>query len=243
MESSPILRDNYIGDLTPLAHLKHLASISAISYSGPASEIPLIQVSSAQPLAEATLNGSSVVLKLLRAGTSYDVSTDNIRNALTVSGIDGVTVSDITRMSDTEVEATLEFTGNFDAITMLTFTLAPEAVSGFDARALTGAIRVYPEGGITITASTAHPLTGATLNEAQVELTISHALFKSRDNGLKTTLSRFPVFLVLVSKVGKGTATGLHIIKVKYRTCFQWRHNHHRYAFNFYRGTESNSGL
>ena len=172
--------DNYIGDLTPLAHLKHLGSISAISFSGPASEIPLIQVSSAQPLVEATLNGSSVVLALLRDGTSYDVSTDNIRNALTVSGIAGVTVSNITRMSDTEIEATLEFNGNFDAITMLTFTLEAEAVSGFDTRALTGAIRVHPEGGPTITASTAQALTGATLNETQVELTISHALFKDR---------------------------------------------------------------
>ena len=173
--------DNYIGDLTPLAHLKHLASISSISYSGPASEIPLIQVSSTQPLVEATLNGSSVVLTLLRAGTSYDVSIDNIRNALTVSGIDGVTVSDIKRISNTEVEAILEFTGNFDAITMLTFTLEAEAVSGFDARALTGAISVFPapKDGITITASTSHPLTGATLHETQVELTISNALFIS----------------------------------------------------------------
>ncbi len=173
--------DNYFSDLTPLAHLKHLGSISAVGFSGAASEIPLIGVSAAHPLVEATLNGSSVVLTLLRDGTAYDVSTDNIRNVLTVSGIDGVSVSDITRMSDTEVEAVLGFTGNFDAITMLTFTLEAEAVSGFDARALTGKIRVYPEGGPTITASTARPLTGATLNEAEVELTISNAIFIAGD--------------------------------------------------------------
>ena len=48
-------------------------------------------------------------------------------------------------------------------------------------RALTGKIRVYPEGGPTITASTTQPLTGTTLNEAQVELTISNAIFVAGD--------------------------------------------------------------
>ena len=126
--------DNIISDLTPLAHLKNLGSISAVGFSGAASDIPLIRVSAAQPLAEATLNGSSVVLTLLRAGTAYDVSTDNIRNALTVSGIDGVSVSDLTRMSDTEVKVVLGFTGNFDTQIMLDFAIEAEAVSGFDAR-------------------------------------------------------------------------------------------------------------
>ena len=179
------LRGINISDLTPLAHLRHLGSISAglftagstNRFQGSVSEIPLIKVSASQLLTEATLNGSSVILTLLRDGTAYDVSTNNIRNALTVSGIDGVTVSDITRVSDTEIIAVLEFAGNFDTITMLTFTLEAEAVSGFDARALTGKIKVYPGGGPTIIASTAQPLTGATLNEAQVELTINHASF------------------------------------------------------------------
>ncbi len=187
------LEDMNISDLTPLAHLKQLGSISAAGFSGAASEIPLIKVSAVQPLAEATLNGSSVVLTLLRAGTAYDVSTDNIRNALTVSGIEGVTVSDLTRISDTEVKVVLGFTGDFDTNDpeievvesigefhtqiMLNFAIEAKAISGFDARALTGNIRVYPEGGPTITASTAQPLTVATLNEAKVELTISHAIF------------------------------------------------------------------
>ena len=171
------LSRNSVSDITPLAHLTHLVEIFANSFSGSASEIPLIEVSASQSLVEAMLNGSSVTLTLLRAGTAYDVSIDNIRNALTVSGIDGVTVSGITRVSDTEVEAVLGFTGNFDTLTPLTFTLEAEAVSGFDARALTGEIKVYPGGGPTITASTSQPLTGATLNGAQVELTIDHATF------------------------------------------------------------------
>ena len=175
------LRGINISDLTPLAHLRHLGSISAGLFTsgstnrfhGSASEIPLIKVTSSQLLVETTLNGSSVTLTLLRDGTAYDVSTDNIRNALTVSGIKGVSVSDITRVSDTEIIAVLEFTGNFDIPTTLTFTLEAEAVSGFDARALTGTIGVHPEGGPTITASTPQPLTGATLDRVSVTLTLS----------------------------------------------------------------------
>ena len=175
--------------MTPLAHLKNLGSINAGGFRGSASEIPLIKVTAAQLLVEATLNGSSVILKLLRHGTAYDVSTDNIRNALTVSGIDGVTVSNITRVSDTEIEVMLGFTGNFDTITPLTFAIEAEAILGFDARALTGKIKVYPGGGPTIIASTPQPLTGATLNEARVELTISDAAFSHRPTQIRPALT------------------------------------------------------
>ncbi|MDE0484095.1 MAG: leucine-rich repeat domain-containing protein [Candidatus Poribacteria bacterium] len=171
------LSGNNISDLTPLAHLKNLGSITAGGFRGSASEIPLIKVTSSQLLVEATLNGSSVILTLLRDGTAYDVSTDNIKSALTVSGIDGVSVSDITRVSDTEIIAVLEFTGNFDTITPLTFAIEAEAILGFDARALTGEIRVYPEGGPTITASTSQPLTVATLDSVSVTLTLSSGNF------------------------------------------------------------------
>ena len=171
------LINNKISDLTPLAHLRHLGTIEAGFFQGPASKIPLIKVTSSQLLVEARLNGSSVTLTLLRDGTSYDVSTDNIRNALTVSGIDGVSVSDITRVSDTEIITVLEFTGNFDTITTLTFAIEAEAILGFESRALTGKIKVYPEGGPTIIASTSRPLTGATLDDAKVTLTLSSGAF------------------------------------------------------------------
>ena len=174
------LAGNNISDLTPLAHLRHLGSITATGFRGSASEIPLIKVTASQLLAEATLNGSSVTLTLLRDGTSYDVSIDKIRNALTVSGINGVTVSDITRVSDIEIEVMLGFTGNFDTLTTLTFAIAAEAIAGFESRALTGEIEVYPKEGLTIIASTPRPLTGATLNAARVELTISQKGFDGR---------------------------------------------------------------
>ena len=183
------LYGNNISDLTPLAHLRRLAIIKTNSFTGSASEIPLIKVTAAQLLAEATMNGSSVILTLLRDGTAYDVSADNIRNALTVSGIEGVSVSDITRVSDTEIEVMLEFTGNFDTITPLTFTMESEAILGFESRALTGEIKVYPEGGPTITASTSQPLTGVTLNAARVELTINHATFSYPANRIRPALT------------------------------------------------------
>ena len=191
------LRGINISDLTPLAHLRHLGSISAGLFTsgstnrfhGSASEIPLIKVTSSQLLVEATLNGSSVTLTLLRDGTAYDVSTDNIRNALTVSGIDDVSVSDITRVSDTEIKVVLGFTGNFDTPTTLTFAIAAEAILGFESRALTGKIKVYPGGGPTITASTSQPLTGATLNRARVELTINDAAFSHRPTQIRPALT------------------------------------------------------
>ncbi|MDE0468640.1 MAG: leucine-rich repeat domain-containing protein [Candidatus Poribacteria bacterium] len=183
------LERNNISDLTPLAHLRHLGTIKTNSFQGSASEIPLIKVTATQLLVETTLNGSSVTLTLLRDGTSYDVSPDNIRNALRVSGINGVAVSDITRVSDTEIIAVLEFTGNFDTPTTLTFAIEVEAVSGFDARALTGTIRVYPEEVPPIIASTPQPLTGATLNEARVELTLSDAAFSHRATQVRSALT------------------------------------------------------
>ena len=176
-------------DLTPLAHLKLLARIRTDFFQGSASEIPLIEVSVSQPLVEATLNGDSVLLTLLRAGTAYNISTDNIRNALTVSGIKGVAVSDITRVSDTEIRVLLRFTGDFDTPTTLTFAIEAKAILGFDARPLTGKIKVYPEGVAPITASPASPLTGATLNKARVELTLSALVYTYRATEIRSALT------------------------------------------------------
>ena len=183
------LKRNTISDLTPLAHLRHLGTIDADSFKGSASEIPLIKVSTSQLLVETKLNGSSVILTLLRDGTAYDVSTDNIRSALTVSGPDGVSVSDITRVSDTEVKVVLGFTGNFDTPITLTFAVEAEAILGFESRALTGKIKVYPGAGPTIIASTSQPLTGATLNAVRVELTISDAAFSHRPTQIRSALT------------------------------------------------------
>ena len=133
-------------------------------------------VSTPQPLTEATLNGSSVTLNLLPNGAAYDISIDNIRNALTLTGIDGVTVSDVIRVSDTELKVTFGFTGNLENTTTLTISLGAEAVSGYEGRALTGAIPVYPELGLTVSSS--YPLSAVTLNGSVVTLTLSSGAFE-----------------------------------------------------------------
>ena len=173
---------NNISDLTPLAQLSQRTSIFAsynpVNFKGMPSDIELITVSTPQPLAEATLNGSSVTLTLLPSGAAYDTSIDNIRNALTLTGIDGVTVSDVIRVSDTELNVTFGFTGNLENTTTLTISLGAEAVSGYEGRALTGAIPVYAELGLTVSSS--YPLSAATLNGGVVTLTLSSGTFGGR---------------------------------------------------------------
>ena len=167
-----------LGDITPLAQLPqrtliHHPSGGIIT----AGEIELLTVFTPQPLTEATLNGSSVTLTLLPSGVAYDTSIDNIRNALTVTGIDGVTISDITRVSDEELKVTFEYTGSLKNTTTLTISLRADAVSGHEGRALSGTVPVYiyPELGLTVSSN--YPLSAATLNESVVTLTLSGGNF------------------------------------------------------------------
>ena len=71
-----------------------------------------VVASTTSPLTEDTLDGSVVTLTL--SGRNYESSGVRIRNAVTVSGIDGVTVGtfDIDRVSDTQVTVELTFDGN-----------------------------------------------------------------------------------------------------------------------------------
>ena len=170
---------NDISDFTPLAQLSQRTSIHADElFKGVfhPSDIELMTVSTPQPLTETTLNGGSVTLTLLPNGATYDISIDNIRNALTLTGIDGVTVSDVIRVSDTELKVTFGFTGNLENTTTLTISLGAEAVSGYEGRALTGAIPVYPELGLTVSSS--YPLSAVTLNGSVVTLTLSSGAFE-----------------------------------------------------------------
>ena len=176
------LTKNEITDVTPLAQLSERTRIYTDSFRRGflPSDIDLLTVSSSQPLTSATLNGSSVTLTLLPSGAAYDTSIENIRNALTLAGIDGVTVSDVIRVSDTELNVTFGFTGNLENTTTLTISLGAEAVSGYEGRALTGAIPVYPE--IELTVSSSYPLTAVTLNGSVVTLTLSSGGFSTKRN-------------------------------------------------------------
>ena len=92
-----------------------------------------LDISSKFNLNEATLNGTEVILKL--NGRSYVSSFSNIRNEVSVTGIEGVTFDDffdVDRVNDNEVAVELSFDGtDFDIDSTLTFTVGAEAISGY----------------------------------------------------------------------------------------------------------------
>ena len=136
-----------------------------------------LSTSIASPLTEATLHESVVTLTL--SGGTYESSRSRIRDAVTVSGIDGVTVRrlDVDRVSDTVVTVELTFDGtDFDTDGTLTFTVGAGAIADYDGGALTAQIAVAA-GTESVVASTPSPLSGATLHESVVTLTLSGAAY------------------------------------------------------------------
>ena len=73
-----------------------------------------ITASTVAPLTETTLDESVVTLTL--SGGTYERSSFRIRDAITLSGISGVTVGTfgVDRVSDTQITIELEFNGDFD---------------------------------------------------------------------------------------------------------------------------------
>ena len=98
------------------------------------------------------------------------------RDAVEVSGIDGVTVGTfgVERVSDTKITVELEFEGNMDTDATLTFTVGADALVGYNGPALTTQIPVTANMEAVV-ASTAflRVLTEATLHESVVTLTLS----------------------------------------------------------------------
>ena len=136
--------------------------------------------STTAPLTEATLDESIVTLTL--NGGTYERSSSKIRNAVTVStGITGVTVRsfDIDRVSDTQVTVELTFDGtDFDTNSTITFTVAAGAIANYSGSAFTAQIPVT-SGSESLVASTAAPLTEATLDGSVVTLTLSGRAYES----------------------------------------------------------------
>ena len=149
-------------------------------YDGPAftDQIPVtastesVLASTAAPLTESILDESVVTLTL--SGRVYEDSSYTVGRAITVSGIDGVTFKsyDVDRVSDTEVTVELTFNGDFDTDATLTFTVEAGAIAGYGGSTFTAHIPVTG-GTESLVASTAAPLTEATLDESVVTLTLT----------------------------------------------------------------------
>ena len=129
-------------------------------------------------MTETTLHESIVTLTL--NGAEYASSIFDIRRAVSVSGIDGVTIPwhQPRRESDTQITIELEFDGNIDTDATLTFTVSADAIANYNGEALTAQVTVAG-GQESVTASTAAPLTEATLDESVVTLTLSGRKYAS----------------------------------------------------------------
>ena len=169
------------GDFDTDATLTFTVEAGAIAgYGGSAftAHIPVtggtesLVASTAAPLTEATLDESVVTLTL--TGRAYEDSSYTVGRAITVSGIDSVTFKsyDVDRVSDTEVTVELTFNGDFDTDATLTFTVEAGAIAGYGGSAFTAHIPVTG-GTESLVASTAAPLTEATLDESVVILTLT----------------------------------------------------------------------
>ena len=167
------------GNIDADAVLTFTVDADAIAdYDGPALTTQLIVTGSKEsvtaateaPLVEATLDGSIVTLTL--NGRTYERSRFRIREAVSVSGIDAVTVGDVDRIGDTEITVELEFNGDIDTDATLTLTVAADALLRYNGPAFTVQLPVMG-GQESVAASTGAPLTEATLDGSTVTLTLS----------------------------------------------------------------------
>ena len=139
-----------------------------------------ITVSTPQPLTEATLHGSIVTLTL--TGGTYERSSFRIERAVSLSGIDGLTIADffgVDRVSDTVVTVELAFAGNIDTDGTLTITVGADAIAGYSGNTLTTTLPVTAVAE-SLTASTESPLTETTLHGTIITLTLTGRRFAER---------------------------------------------------------------
>ena len=170
-------------------------SVSAVTES--------ITASTDVPLTEATLDESVVTLTL--NGAKYERSKWDIADAVKVAGIRGVTLgrsTRVNRVSDTEATVELEFDGtDFDSTSTLTFTVEADAIAGYNGPALTAQISVTANTE-SVVASTAAPLTEATLDESVVTLTLSGRTFERSSWTIKDAVTVSGIAGVTVGTFG-----------------------------------------
>ena len=129
---------------------KHLLFIFAtvlIVFGTQESYGQILTASTPSALTEATLHESVVTLTL--TGGTYARSEIQIGNAVTVSGVPGVTIGtfgpawfSVDRVSDTKITVELGFRGNIDTDATLTFTVGTGAIANYNGPALTAQLPV-----------------------------------------------------------------------------------------------------
>jgi len=156
----------------------------SISYAQEAN--PTITASVEEPLTEATLPESIVTLTL--SGGRFIDREWRIEDAMSISGIEGVIIEDVERVSDTVATVELEFAGNIDNNATLTFTVGTGAIAEYNGNALTATLSVTAIQE-SLEASTAAPLTEATLNEGIITLTLTGRQFVDRRWNIRDAVS------------------------------------------------------
>ncbi len=151
--------------------------------------IELVSASVVSPLTEATLDGSIVTLNL--TGEIYEQDISKIRDAVTVTGVDDVTVdtASVQRLSDGEITVGLDFDRtDFDTDTALTFSVGAGAIADYTGDAFTSEILVTAIKEV-ISASVVSPLTEATLDESIVTLLLTGAAYEQDISKIKEAVA------------------------------------------------------
>ena len=142
-------------------------------------QVPALVASTSSPLTGTTLDGGRVALLL--SGGSYARSTSDIRNAVTVSGIAGVTIDRISRLGNTAVTLVLDFSGHLASDGTLTFTVGAQAIANYNGPALTAELPVTAASAVSVTASTPYGLWESTLDGSVVTLTLGGRFYERAD--------------------------------------------------------------
>ena len=147
---------------------------------------PTPTTSTTVPLTEATLNGGIVTLSI--DDQTYEASVFRIKNAVSVTGIPGVTIDSVERVSDMVIAVELAFNGNIDTDTTLTFTVDSGAIVDYTGPEFTAQTTI-PAVTESVVASVEAPLTGATLDESIVTLTLSGRKFEQSNFDIRGAVS------------------------------------------------------
>ena len=155
-----------------------------------------LTASTPQALTEYNLQGAVMTLTL--TGRTYEEQV--APQAVTVSGIAGVSVSDVTRENDTVLQVKLAFPFiDFDADATLTFSVKAAAIAGYNRAPLTAKIPVI---GVaeSLSASPVAPLTKANLNGSVVRLLLEGGTWSANIGHIRNAITVSGIDGVLIKK-------------------------------------------